>query len=659
MNWFGFGNLARFISIIVFIISYNHDIFAQSCVTGFVRDPNGNPVVAADLDFDDAITGRRLYTPGDNTDANGFYTVCVPNGIYNISYAPPRFTHLLGYQIFDETLINAFPQIDVTLNFGRVISGTVSDSAGSPIGMVDLDADDLSTGARIYTPNDNSDSLTGDYWIVVPQGQYRIRFQPAEGTRWLGLQLNSVPAQSDTVIDAVLAQGMLLSGHVTNTLGQGLRNITVDLRHAGTGEKVFLSYNRTDSTGFHDFAVPTGLFTLRYEPPLGSRYVGVAIDSFAISGDTNRDQVLESGWLISTFVHDSTGNPIHNADLDIIQESTGLKLFTPNDKTDSLGATIISLLSDTYTFRVNPPPGSIYDRLVLNGVNISADTSMDFTLAEVPKVNVTGRVINMAGDGLADISIDFSDTLAGSSIFVADNTTDSLGNFDIFAPIGSFRVDAVPARGSRYVGSSLGPILIENDTTWSDIVLSEGWILSAHVFDPQGLPVEKVDFDFIDESTGNTIFTPHDNTDIDGAVEITIPGGIYTVSLDPPVTTSLEGQLIPEFNLTSDTTITFFLARIGATVPVSFILKDNAPNPFNGTTSISYILFNPLRTSIIIYNNLGQRVKVIDRGIQAPGFYVATWDGTDSRGKSVASGLYFYRLETSMGSDTRKMLLVR
>jgi len=242
---------------------------------------------------------------------------------------------------------------------------------------------------------------------------------------------------------------------------------------------------------------------------------------------------------------------------------------------------------------------------------------------------------------------------------VAANSTDSTGHFNIFAQIGSFRVDIVPPRGSRYTGLSLGTVLIENDTLWSDIVLVAGLIFSAQVFDPQGQPVENVDFDFVNEGTGITLFTPHDNTDVGGAADITVPSGIYTIDLTPPPTASLERELIAGFNLSSDTTVAFFLSRTGATVPVSFILKDNTPNPFNGITSISYILFTTIKSSIIIYSSLGQRVKVIDRGLQSPGFYTVTWDGTDDNGNFVASGLYFYRLKTSMGSATHKMLLVR
>ncbi|MEE9554991.1 MAG: FlgD immunoglobulin-like domain containing protein [candidate division Zixibacteria bacterium] len=627
-----------------------------SYVTGFVYDPNGNPVADVDLDFDDAVTGERVPTPGDNTDQDGYYAIWVPNGVYNISYGPPPGTNLLGHRRFNDS-IYVDRRIDVTLGFGKIIHGVVIGN-GSPVLGVDLDADNLSTGERIYTPNDKTDSL-GNYWIVVPQGNYRLRYQPPAGTRWLGMQMDSLSIYADTVIDVSLSEGMLLSGYVTDELGQGLENISIDLRAMITGEKIYLTNNETDMIGYHNVAVPAGMYRLRYEPPLGSPYVGVVLDSFVVDADIARNQILEAGWLLSTFVHDSTGNPIAGADLDIIQESTGAKLFTPNDETDSMGVTTIAIPADIYTIRVQPPPGSIYDRLVLNGVTIFADTSMDFLLPEVPKVNISGRIINTDSAGLVDIEINFSDTVAGSKIYVADNITDSLGNYSILVPIGGFNAEIEPLRGSRYVGENLGKVFIDQDSTWNDIILKEGYIFSALVLDPRGSPVEAADFDFVLESSGSTIFTPHDNTDIDGTADITVHSGVYTIEVTPPVGTALDNQLLPGFNISSDSSVTILLTEGGSAPPISFILNDNFPNPFNAGTMISYVLFVQTDVSFIIYNSLGQRVKKIDKGIKSPGYHTISWDGDNGRGEQVASGLYFYQLKTSKGSSTHNMLLVR
>lgn len=629
------------------------------CVYGYVRDPGGNPVVDADLDFDNAETGERIDTPGDDTDSDGYYIVCVLPAIYNISYAPPPGTNLLGRQFFEVDLRSGESlNLDVTLDYGVVIHGTVTDSSANPVAEVDLDADDLASGARIYTPDDDSDSI-GVYRIVVPPADYRLRFQPPAGTRWIGLQLDSVSVLSDVTIDVILAEGYLLSGIVTDNTGQRLADISIDLRDQTTGEKLYVANNKTDTAGAYNVAVPSGLYRLRFEPPFGSRMVGAVVDSFAVESDITRDQVLESGWLFSAFVHDSAGAPIEGADLDFIQESTGIKIFTPHDETDSQGFTTVAVLPDTYTVRVQPPHGSFFERAVLTGVSIISDTTFDFILHEADRVSLAGRVIDTSGTGLSDIDIYFFSSVTGDKISVSDNQTDSAGYYDVAIPIGIFDVEFSPLRGSRYVGVRMIDIAIETDTTWSDVALDSGLIFTGIVFGSDGLPVEDADFDFISEDSGEEIFTPHDDTDADGVAVVTIPAGDYQIELTPSPDSPFEPRILNGYTVASDTSEVFILKTGSDPLPSNFVLKQNFPNPFNDITSIPYVLFESVAVELAIFNQLGQQVAEYAHDPQGIGYRMIEWDGKDSQGQPVASGLYFYRLRTSVDEQTRRMLLIR
>ncbi|HUI11546.1 MAG TPA: M1 family aminopeptidase [Bacteroidota bacterium] len=109
---------------------------------------------------------------------------------------------------------------------------------------------------------------------------------------------------------------------------------------------------------------------------------------------------------------------------------------------------------------------------------------------------------------------------------------------------------------------------------------------------------------------------------------------------------------------------------IGPPVPagtlLSFSLGQNYPNPFNGTTEIPYVVpgaFStssaPAAVSLVVYDVLGRRVATLVDAPQAPGEYFARFDGT-----GLASGVYFYRLETATPGGTTskgvgKMVLVR
>jgi hypothetical protein len=94
-------------------------------------------------------------------------------------------------------------------------------------------------------------------------------------------------------------------------------------------------------------------------------------------------------------------------------------------------------------------------------------------------------------------------------------------------------------------------------------------------------------------------------------------------------------------------------------VPSVFALKQNYPNPFNPSTTILYDVPEDTKLNLTIYNLLGQKVKALYSGNQLAGTYRTIWNGTNDREQTVASGIYFYRLETQSFVKTQKMLLIK
>ncbi len=93
-------------------------------------------------------------------------------------------------------------------------------------------------------------------------------------------------------------------------------------------------------------------------------------------------------------------------------------------------------------------------------------------------------------------------------------------------------------------------------------------------------------------------------------------------------------------------------------LPNKFKLSQNYPNPFNPTTSINYEfqITNYEKGELVIFNILGKKVKEFELK-ENKGSVV--WNGTDSLGKQISSGIYFYRLEVGKFSETRKMLFLK
>jgi hypothetical protein len=94
-------------------------------------------------------------------------------------------------------------------------------------------------------------------------------------------------------------------------------------------------------------------------------------------------------------------------------------------------------------------------------------------------------------------------------------------------------------------------------------------------------------------------------------------------------------------------------------VPQTFTLFQNQPNPFNPTTQISYYLPKACHAKLTIYNVLGQSVRVLYDGYQEAGLQTVTWDGKNSDGVDLSSGIYFYRLQAGDFNQTRKMSLMK
>lgn len=94
-------------------------------------------------------------------------------------------------------------------------------------------------------------------------------------------------------------------------------------------------------------------------------------------------------------------------------------------------------------------------------------------------------------------------------------------------------------------------------------------------------------------------------------------------------------------------------------VPGEFALGQNYPNPFNPSTQIEY--FVPVRSnvSIAIFNILGQKVATIVNDMHEAGSHRATWNGKDSFGKQVASGIYFYQMHAGSFEQVKKMMLMK
>ena len=142
------------------------------------------------------------------------------------------------------------------------------------------------------------------------------------------------------------------------------------------------------------------------------------------------------------------------------------------------------------------------------------------------------------------------------------------------------------------------------------------------VTDEDGLPVEHALVMFVREGEHGAIF--NDFTGADGS---------YSVAVSP-VSVDQEAQ------------------------PQPFSLGQSFPNPFNPSTTIPFSLDSSQAVSLAIFNIAGQRVRTLADSWFDAGQHSAVWDGRDDSGRSLAAGIYIYRIKSGGRSASGKMLMI-
>jgi Secretion system C-terminal sorting domain len=125
------------------------------------------------------------------------------------------------------------------------------------------------------------------------------------------------------------------------------------------------------------------------------------------------------------------------------------------------------------------------------------------------------------------------------------------------------------------------------------------------------------------------------------------------VNLEPPPPThrTLTGAKIDGVEYGIISTVKFSLEE---SVPKQVVLKQNYPNPFNPTTSIRFVIPDHSRVKLTICNILGEVIAVVVDQVMQPGEHEVVFSA-----RRLASGIYFCRLTTDGGTQTRPMTLLR
>ena len=101
------------------------------------------------------------------------------------------------------------------------------------------------------------------------------------------------------------------------------------------------------------------------------------------------------------------------------------------------------------------------------------------------------------------------------------------------------------------------------------------------------------------------------------------------------------------------------IAELDSGTPPRDALLPSYPNPANPSTTIPYQLAGAADVELLVYNAVGQRVRILVNAAQTAGAYTVVWNGSDDSGRALASGRYFVRLQTGDVRQTHQISLLK
>jgi len=93
--------------------------------------------------------------------------------------------------------------------------------------------------------------------------------------------------------------------------------------------------------------------------------------------------------------------------------------------------------------------------------------------------------------------------------------------------------------------------------------------------------------------------------------------------------------------------------------PTTFALERNVPNPFNPRTLIRFAVPRTAPVQLRVYDARGRAVVTLVDEPMPAGHHEVVWDGRDTSGRTVASGVYFARMRSEDFASTQKMLMAQ
>jgi hypothetical protein len=391
------------------------------------------------------------------------------------------------------------------LNIGSAgaftLSGTVTDIQPSPVGMVAVQM--YINGIPIGGASDTT-NFSGFYSISgLTATTYEISFTPDPSYNLQSRLITNFDMQGDTVLDVTLfpEDHYYIEGFVTDTLGNGLPEIDLNIYDQVTDTLIETTGDDTDEFGYYDVLVPAGLYRIVYRPIAGQPLVPEQLFNVEVAADTVIDVELRGGYFVEGTVTGPNG-PVVNADMDAEDSFTGERIYTMNDNTNGVGHYQIVLPPGTFDIDVTP---QVFDRIVPGiqyGVVVNNDLVLDFNL--IAGSILSGTVVKSGDSGIPWVDIDVFHYSSGIKLFTPDDNTNQAGFFQMVIPHGNFNIEVEPPDSLRLASAFFENFAFNADDSIA-VVLDTAMYVTGIVIDSVGGAVPFVSVIILGSAEPDTI----------------------------------------------------------------------------------------------------------------------------------------------------------
>ncbi len=306
---------------------------------------------------------------------------------------------------------------------------------------------------------------------------------------------------------------------------------------------------------------------------------------------------------------------------------------------------------------------------IITGLNFPNSITLDLTNSKM-YWNEAGKIhrADLGGSNIEELTINSNNPegialdVTNSKIYWTDNGTDKIQRANLDGSSIEDLVTGLSSPSSIALGISDAPLSVELDSFTARQIgrtIGLSWSTASET--------ENAGFN-VYRKIGNNDFVQissyENNSELVGALN-TSTSSFYTfVDNSEFKNNELYTYYVSDVETNGTETKHTELAQsvvyeIKSQVVDRFQLKQNFPNPFNPSTTISYNLGENVDVSLKIYNEKGEFVKELVNENQNKGSHSVDWNGTDSFGKEVSSGTYFYKIETESFTRSQKMILLK